>query len=152
MAIIPKIIRWYNKARKLTQKLLFQCKPYSNINTIIHTLQNILMEKFWSNSCWNICGGFTSALLPGRHQLCVTGGRTACLSFFKIFNWSTELDDFSREELPGSPTESLGTRKLAIAPNAVGEGAGAVSLSRPVCPNTVCMTKINCNPCLWEKR
>lgn len=53
------------------------------------TLQNILKEKFWSNSCWKISGGL--ALLwpiPARDHLCSTGGRTACLSFFIVLDWS----------------------------------------------------------------
>lgn len=104
------------------------------------TLQNMLIEKFWSNSCWNICGGFIFAPLPGRDQLCFTGGRTACLSFLMILDWSAELDDRSLGKLPASPTESLGTRKLAIAPNALGLGGGAdaASFSRPVFPKTAC--------------
>lgn len=105
-----------------------------------HTLQNILIEKFWSNSCWNICGGFVFATLPGRDQLCFTGGRTACLSFLMILDWSAELDDRSLDRLPARPTDSLGTRKLAIAPNALGLGDGveAASFSRPVCSKTAC--------------
>lgn len=100
----------------------------------------MLVEKFWSSSCWNICGGLTAAPLPGRDQLCSTGGRTASLSFLMILEWSAELDDLSRDELPVSPTESLGTRKLAIAPNALGVGGGveAISFSRSVCPKTAC--------------
>jgi hypothetical protein len=63
-----------------------------------------------------------------------------------ILDWSREIDDFSRDELPGSPTESLGTRKLAIAPNALGEGAETVSVSRPVCPKTFCIARSNYSP------
>lgn len=77
-------------------------------------------------------------LLPGSDQLCFTGGRTACLSFLKILDCSTELDDLSLDKLPPNPTESLGTRKLAIAPNALGVGGDAASDSRPVCPKTAC--------------
>lgn len=54
-----------------------------------------------------------------------------------------ELDDLSLGKLPVSPTESLGTRKLAIAPKALGAGAETVSLSRPVCPKTACNKDTN---------
>lgn len=107
------------------------------------TLQNILKEKFWINSCWKICGGFWSLLLPGSDQLCFTGGRIACRSFLKILHCSTVLDDLSLDTPPVSPTESLGTRKLAIAPNALGVGAGTASASMPVCSNTACKEAIN---------
>lgn len=100
-----------------------------------HTLQNMLIEKFWSNSCWNIWGGFASTLLPGSDQLCFTGGRIACLSFLMIFDWSTEFD-LSLDKLLPNPTEILGTRKLAIAPNALGLGVETASFSRPVSPKT----------------
>lgn len=77
-------------------------------------------------------------LLPVCDQLCFTGGRTACLSFLEILDCSMELDDFSLDKLPASPTESLGTRKLAIAPNALGVGEGTASVSTQVCSNTAC--------------
>jgi len=64
-----------------------------------------------------------------------------------ILDWSRELDDFSRDELPGSPTETLGARKLAIAPNALGEGAETVLFSKPVCPKTFCTSRSNYSPC-----
>lgn len=77
-------------------------------------------------------------LFPGSDQLCFTGGRTACLSFLEILDCSMELDDFSLDKLPASPTASLGTRKLAIAPNALEAGEGTASVSKPVCSNTAC--------------
>ena len=59
-----------------------------------------------------------------------------CFSFLRSFVWSLELDDLSVDKFPVRPTESLGTRKLAIAPNAL--GVGADPFSWPVCPKTAC--------------
>lgn len=108
-----------------------------------YTLQNILKEKFWSNSCWKICGGFASLPAPGSDHWCSTGGRTACLSLFINFAWSIPFDCLSPVKFPARPPDSFGSKKLAIPANGRGVGPATFSLSAANLPNIACRMSMN---------